>query len=112
MSWQERKIEIGSALEILTDQQRRVGKRGGRTHQETYWHRVAKITALRSGPCRNCQGLKIEVYKGGHSPDASLECLYKQFPLSIHLPYVTRPGEVPKCPSQVLFEQKEESSTT
>jgi hypothetical protein len=110
MGWQERQAEIGPALKTLKDLQRRAGKRGTRTHEDTCLDRVALIIALESGPCRDCQGLKITVYEEGVPfPSVGLRCNFGQSPLSLHLPYTTSLGEAPECPSQVPFEQEEES---
>lgn len=113
MSWQEREREIKDALRVLRKQQSRAGKKGSRDHQEVNLDRVAKITALNSGPCLSCQGLKIKIYEEGfyHSPDVSLGCSLRKSPLGIHLPYATRPGEIPECSSQVLFKQGEKDLT-
>jgi hypothetical protein len=112
MGWQEREREIMPALKLLERLQRNAGKKGTRTHEETCLDRAAKIIALKSGPCRDCQGLVIKVYGDGIiSPDVSLGCLYRHSPLSIHIPYVARPGEVPECSSQILFDQEEENLT-
>ena len=113
MSRQEREGEIKDALKVLRKQQSRAGKKGSRDHQEVNLDRVAKITALNSGPCSVCQGLKIIIYVEGsyHSPDVSLGCSLKKSPLGIHLPYATQPGEIPECSSQVPFEESEELLT-
>lgn len=112
MSLQERRVEIGPALKILKNLQRRAGKRGARTHEDSCLDRVAMIIALESGPCRDCQGLKIEVHEGNLVPvGVSLGCEFNQSPLSLHLPYTTNLGEVPECPFFIPLKQEEKSLT-
>lgn len=96
MASAERGVQIQAALRTLRRSQLRAAKKGSRTHVQTLEARAAKTKALTLGPCKDCQGLKIEVYEEGYcSPDVSLGCSHGESPLNLHL--LSELGEVPKC---------------
>ncbi len=97
MSSPERPGTIPDALRILRKQQRGVGKKGSRTHEETYLDRAAKLKALELGPCRTCPVLIIGLKGEGRFVEVSLRCKGGLSPLDLHRPYVSRLGEIPEC---------------
>jgi len=111
MSWQEREREIDEALSVLKNLQQSRGrgrKEKKRVHLETRLRWAAAMVALKSGNCRTCSSLNIEIYRGERK-GVGLNCETRD-PIKLHYHSVYSPAEIPSCDLLVPFEEEEQST--
>lgn len=87
---------LSEAIRILRANQRDVGKRHNRIHNEAADDNVHRLRALDGGICGDCRYLKLGTYRGDGRVRVQVRCAAGNSPVALYRH--TELGIIPTCP--------------